>query len=396
MMSTIHTTLRTLALFVTLSLPFVPVAGQGIEFFHGTWEEALVEAKSQDKLLFVDAYAQWCGPCKRMAKNVFTKAEVGDYFNDNFINLKLDMEQPDGRSFGSKHTVSAYPTLFFLDPEGEQVHKSTGGKDVKGLIELGKKAMLNWDRSGDYAEKYNAGDRDYDLIVGYVTELNKVGKPSLKISNDYLKSMPSLTKEQMAGFLMAAVTESDSRLYTKLMEYKAPALALVGAEAFEKKVRTAVMKTVAKAVEFDFEDLVQEGIDNYKAAGVGDAKKFDLEAQMQYHLLSANYPEWKELSDKYLKKYGKKEPDLYKKQLADLQKTFTHESDFQEYACDVCKDMVKKKDTADNYSQYIQLLMGCKNYVEARKVTEEAIKKAQSRDEDIVQFEKILEYLDKL
>lgn len=85
---------------------------EGIQFFHGTWAEALEKAKIEDKLLFVDAYAQWCGPCKVMAKNVFTQKKVGDFFNENFINLKMDMETTDGASFGHKYPVSAYPTLF--------------------------------------------------------------------------------------------------------------------------------------------------------------------------------------------------------------------------------------------------------------------------------------------
>ena len=82
-------------LFLTTS-----INAQGIEFLHGSWEDALDAAKEEDKIIFVDAYAKWCGPCKRMAKEVFTKKEVGTFFNDNFINIKLDMEESHGISFG--------------------------------------------------------------------------------------------------------------------------------------------------------------------------------------------------------------------------------------------------------------------------------------------------------
>ena len=385
-----------LSLFIISLFAFGTALGQGIDFHKGTWKEALAEAQKQDKLVFVDAFAKWCGPCKNMAKNVFTLSEVGDFFNDNFINLKLDMEESDGRTFGSKYPVSAYPTLFFLSPDGEIVKKSTGGKQADGLIDLGKKAIQGWDKSADYAVKYEAGDRDFDLMVNYVRELNKVGKPSLKISNDYLKSKPNISNQQMAEFLMVAVTESDSRLFSKLVALKSEALSKVSQEAFEQKIKSATMATIAKAVEFDFEDLVTEAIDNYKSAEVGDNKKFEYEAQMQYKLLTGDYDEWKGLSEKYLKKYGKKNADLYKQQLAALKKEFAYEKDYQDYACEVCKTIVKKDDSKDNYSEYIELLIKCKKYAEARKVTNEAIDKAKSRNEDIVHFERVLDYLNKL
>ena len=63
-------------------------AQSGIEFFHGSWDEALELAKKEHKAIFMDAYAEWCGPCKRMAKNIFTQKEVGDFFNKHFINVK--------------------------------------------------------------------------------------------------------------------------------------------------------------------------------------------------------------------------------------------------------------------------------------------------------------------
>jgi len=243
---------------------------QGIEFFHGEWQEALEQAEKSDKLLFVDAYAQWCGPCKRMAKEVFTKEEVGSFFNDNFINLKLDMETEDGRAFGKKYPVSAYPTLFFVNGKGEIVKKVTGGKKANDLISLGKVAIQSYDRSGDYAVQYEEGDRSFDLMYNYVKELNKVNKPSLKISNEYISSNPEISAAQKAKFLMVAVTESDARLFDELLTLKQEAIKGEGKEAFEDKVRTACLKAAAKAVEYDYEDLVTEAVAKYKEAKVGD------------------------------------------------------------------------------------------------------------------------------
>ena len=75
---------------------------EGIKFFEGTWEEALTLAKKEHKIIFVDAYTTWCGPCKQMAKDVFTQKEVGDFYNKSFINVKLDMEKGEGIGFSQK------------------------------------------------------------------------------------------------------------------------------------------------------------------------------------------------------------------------------------------------------------------------------------------------------
>lgn len=85
---------------------------QGIEFFHGTWEEVKAKAKEADKLVFVDAYTTWCGPCKRMAANIFPLPEVGEFYNANFINYKLDMEKGEGPDFARKYGVRAIPPLY--------------------------------------------------------------------------------------------------------------------------------------------------------------------------------------------------------------------------------------------------------------------------------------------
>lgn len=123
------------SLFLAL---FITQANGQISFFHGTWEEALKKAKAENKLIFVDAYASWCGPCKWMARNAFQDGDVGKFFNDNFINVKMDMERGEGPTFAGKYPVRAYPTLMFIDGDGKQAHKMEGALDASQLLSLGK------------------------------------------------------------------------------------------------------------------------------------------------------------------------------------------------------------------------------------------------------------------
>jgi len=118
------------------------VSVDGINFFKGTWEEALEKAKDENKLIFLDAHASWCGPCKRMAATTFKNKEVGDFFNANFVNFKMDMEKhEEGRRLSSKYRLTAYPTLYFIDANENIAHKTVGGLNKSQAISFGKEAL---------------------------------------------------------------------------------------------------------------------------------------------------------------------------------------------------------------------------------------------------------------
>lgn len=118
-----------------------PAFADGITFFEGSWSDALTSARSQRKLIFVDAYTEWCGPCKMMSRNTFPSDQVGELFNESFVNLKLDMEKGEGISFGAKYQVNAYPTLLFLNHKGEVVHKVLGYLSPSALIKEAQVAL---------------------------------------------------------------------------------------------------------------------------------------------------------------------------------------------------------------------------------------------------------------
>ncbi|MEL6256227.1 MAG: thioredoxin family protein [Bacteroidota bacterium] len=133
---------RAFLLLLTFSFGFSTLSSaQGIDFVEGSWEEVLSLARKERKLVFLDAYTTWCGPCKAMDRNTYPKSEVGDFFGKNFVSYKLDMEKGEGPRVGSEYSVFAYPTLLFINFKGEVVHKVMGYRGPKELIAEGRTAL---------------------------------------------------------------------------------------------------------------------------------------------------------------------------------------------------------------------------------------------------------------
>lgn len=113
-------------------------ANEGIQFIESNWAKAKAEAKKQNKLIFLDAYTTWCGPCKMLKRNTFPDKAAGEFFNNNFVNVALDMESGDGPAVAAAYQVNAYPTLIITDADGNLVTYTKGYIDASQLIEFGK------------------------------------------------------------------------------------------------------------------------------------------------------------------------------------------------------------------------------------------------------------------
>lgn len=113
-------------------------AEKGIQFTEGKWSDLLKQAKKENKLIFLDAYTTWCGPCKLLQKNVFTRDDVAGTFNGNFINVKIDMESGEGPALAKRYPIEGYPTLFFINGKGKVVKQLLGYQQPQDLIKAAK------------------------------------------------------------------------------------------------------------------------------------------------------------------------------------------------------------------------------------------------------------------
>ena len=122
-------------LALMLSLPAF-AEGDGVNFFEGTFRQALAKAKKEKKLVMLDAYTSWCGPCKVLKNKVFPNKELGDYINAHFVSIGVDMEAGEGPALANMYPVKGYPTILFLDASGKIK------KEILGLPQGGAKELL--------------------------------------------------------------------------------------------------------------------------------------------------------------------------------------------------------------------------------------------------------------
>lgn len=120
---------------------FLENSNIGIQFKHENWDLGLLQAKSEGKLVFVDVYATWCGPCKKMKKYTFSDEKVGAYFNKNFVNIALDAEKGEGINIANRYEVTAYPTVLLLNGNGKLIAKKTGYLNTSELLSFGKRVL---------------------------------------------------------------------------------------------------------------------------------------------------------------------------------------------------------------------------------------------------------------
>ena len=118
--------------------PIPKAETNGIQFTDAAWKDILKKAKAEKKIIFLDAYASWCGPCKVLQKKVFTQKAVGDFYNARFINVKMDMERGEGPMLSQVYPLEAYPTMLYIDGDGRVLKKIIGLHTPEDLIAIGK------------------------------------------------------------------------------------------------------------------------------------------------------------------------------------------------------------------------------------------------------------------
>ena len=211
---------------------------EGVNFEKETWSNTLAKAKAENKIVFVDAYTTWCGPCKKMDAKTFPDEKVGDFFNKNFINIKVDVEKGDGLDIAEKYKIISYPTLFFVNCDGELVHSSVGARIPEELIELGKKAIVMFTDSNksfhSMEMRYQTGERSSEFLKNYTYVLFERRMDHRHVFDDYVKTQTNLLTEDNIKFISDFLRKSSDPYYKFIIKHKAEFDKVVGKNTIDE------------------------------------------------------------------------------------------------------------------------------------------------------------------
>ncbi|HWJ26712.1 MAG TPA: thioredoxin family protein [Flavisolibacter sp.] len=159
--------------FILVVLTQQALGQSNINFFKGSFNEALKEAKANYKPLLFMGYASWCPHCNKMKENVFTNPSVADFFNQHFICVAQDMEKDEGILLRKSLEVNSFPTFIILDGDGNTLYRMVGEFDTSRFIIQGKSALDVKQQLPYLKKQYEADISNANTCYDYLTALQR-------------------------------------------------------------------------------------------------------------------------------------------------------------------------------------------------------------------------------
>lgn len=112
---------------------------RSVHFVDIPFKMALEQAGKQEKQVFVEIYRDNCQACLLMEKNVYNLDRVADFYNRDFVSLRLNADYiPE---FIRKYEATEYPGYLYLNREGKALYFACGKATAGQLLEYGRAAL---------------------------------------------------------------------------------------------------------------------------------------------------------------------------------------------------------------------------------------------------------------
>lgn len=389
--------MKKLSIFSALFIGAFALA-QGIKFEETNFNTILAKAKKENKLVFIDAYTTWCGPCKLMAKNVFPQKNVGDYYNANFINAKIDMEKGEGIDIAKKYNVKAFPTYLFVDGNGELVHRTLGYVEEKDFIQFAKDAGDPSKRLGTLKKKFEDGEKDPAFLKNLAgLTMYSDSEFAARVLERYFSGKAELDREDIQ-MLLSATQSTDSPLYKTFLAKKAEITKVLPAERYDAFDKNIKLNTIVKK---SYNADTKKWNDSYFMT---EAQKFLTKDEAEKILTRAKAN--RALKDKDIATYEKLTMELYKdtsalgsEELNSIAWNFFENVTNKpalEKALSWAQESVKKDENSANTDTLANLYNKLGDKKNAKLWAEKAIELAKKTGEDYSDTEKLLKSLNNI
>lgn len=183
-----------------------------INFVKGTLSEVMQKAKSEHKVLMVDVLTDWCKWCVELDNKVYSNPQVYKFANANQINYKIDAEKGEGVEFARKYKIKGYPTVLFLDGDGNEIDRVYGYYPAKDFYEM----MVDYNKGVNTFSSLKAAlEKDPDDILANLKIAEKyIALGQNDSAKKYLNKIIEVDPQNLSGkeddakYKLASVSDS--------------------------------------------------------------------------------------------------------------------------------------------------------------------------------------------
>jgi thiol-disulfide isomerase/thioredoxin len=298
---------------------------RGVHFEHAlSWAQVQAKAKAENKYIFVDCFTTWCGPCKHMRTVIFPQAEMGDFFNDKFVSVEVQLDTTskddeqvkswyaDAHAIMTQYSIKAFPTYLIFSPDGQPVHRIVGGGTVKSFI---KEVQGAFDTTKQYYTKlkqFENGRRDSAFLRQFAIQANDAYDLPLgmKVTKAYLAGQPTLLTPAALELIYMYTSRSTDEYFGFLAEHITEINGVLGAGKAEKKLRTIFMNE-GRGIRWNDKRVADWKNYQKKIAATlpSQAAEITMRIDIDIFLAKRDWPKFEKALTAYMKQYSRQMSD---------------------------------------------------------------------------------------
>lgn len=378
-------------LLIMLAIATIQGQNRNIDFHHGTFDELLAKAKKENKMIYIDCFTTWCGPCKWMAKNVFTNDTVADFYNKSFVNAKIDMENGEGIEIAKKYGIRAYPTMLYINADGVQLHRTCGSAPAKNFISIGENALSPNKQLATYATNFKEGKITTTSASAYFSMLENACQSYSTELNSYFASVNESDLKSRGNWeiIYKHVEDYNSKTFQSFEADRENFAKLFNNDSVDNKIKDVYTNALYSAIQkkdmLDYESLKTK----LRKSNTKDAEKIIIQTDIRLYQISQDWVKYAASVSEYITKYDVQNPN----ELNSYAWTFYEQIEDKKMLANAeiwAKKAAELNDDYATYDTYAAVLYKLGKKSDAKITAQKAIDIAKKNGDDYKETEALL------
>ncbi len=368
-----------------------------IEFATGSLEEVLSQAQSSKKYVFVHTTSNSCTPCQGFAESYYQQQSVAEFYNDNFLNFKLDLDKFQYSNFARMHELGKDPALLYFDPNGYMIQKVVNISSANDLINAGRSLLKqrtkdNFHNLEAMKNKYDHSYNDTEFLLEFAYLLKTFGEPYNAVVNQYLNTQKAddiLNRTNRTFIYDFSDNLENNAIDFFLLDvhhYKE----VVGGSQINNKIKISISNSIYTAIKETDTQLFDKSLKVIESANLPNAEHFKYYISSEFYEGTKDWENYAKINLQYFKDYNITDPVL----LTDVALNFSLYVKSKSQLNQAIKWADKSIEIDSNYKNNLSLaylyrrLGKCQ---EALKAAEDASRIGTYRKEDISDAERLID-----